>query len=124
MCRSGLLAVLLCACVAPAQEPAAPAAGAGVLRPSSQAPTPGEEIAPGRALVELLTPLSLPPVEVVEGALPVVIPAPMREIGGVPVRVLRSIYPGAGAGDPEDAGPQLLLVATSATDEAGTRAHL
>src|SRR5262245_18773073 len=110
MCRSAVLAILVCACVAPAQEPAAPVAGGGVLRPSTQA-LPGEEIAPGRALVELLRPLPLPPeATLVEGVLPSAPPAPMRELGGVPVRLLRSIYSGLPADGGEDPGPQLLLV--------------
>src|SRR5262249_37549699 len=118
MYRCGLLAVLLCACAAPPQEPAVPAAGG--VRPASRGPLsgdplPGEELVPGRALVELWSRVPAPPEELAALALP----SPKRglTLGGVAVRVVREIY--SGAGPEEDGGPPLLLVETGAKDEAG-----
>src|SRR4051794_26558152 len=116
MYRCGLAAVLLCACAVPPPEPGAPAAGAAApattVRRSSVYPAPvalpGEEIAPGRALVELAAPLPLPPAAGLLAPVAPVAPVapavalPMRELGGVPVRLVRSIYSGAALPDEDD----------------------
>ncbi|MCS6911814.1 MAG: S8 family serine peptidase [Myxococcales bacterium] len=114
------LALSLCACTAPLPGPTADSA----VRPHDQGAA--EQIVVGRALVELVRPVALPPVELGEGALPslprAALALPMAELGGVPVRLVRTIYEGTGEG--EDGGLPLLLLATDAKDEATTWAHI
>lgn len=131
MYRWGLLAVLLCACAAPPQEAAAPTRGG--VQPATRAPVPGEELVPGRILVELFARPGATPegqgLVLGQGATveALAVPAPPvpstgLSLGGVAVRVVREIY--SGAGPEEDGGLPLLLLDSGARDEAGTRADL